>query len=159
MWLSQTRRIARPHHVYELKCPTSIVFTRTKHGANRVVQYLEKGDIRAAAIHGNKSQNARTEPLISLKPEKYRSWSPLTSPLEESTSTRFRMSLTLTFHTSQRAMSTGSDERAVPAPVAEPLPFATRKKPLISGPLNASSNKRFHRSSSTRGTTIPLLSR
>ena len=59
--------------MYELQCPTSIVFTRTKHGANRVVQYLEKGDIRAAAIHGNKSQNARLRALNQLKLEKYRS--------------------------------------------------------------------------------------
>ncbi|MEC8379617.1 MAG: DEAD/DEAH box helicase [Myxococcota bacterium] len=55
------------HILYELKCPTSIVFTRTKHGANRVVQYLEKGDIRAAAIHGNKSQNARLRALNQFK--------------------------------------------------------------------------------------------
>ena len=55
------------HILYELKCPTSIVFTRTKHGANRVVEYLEKGDIRAAAIHGNKSQNARTRALDQFK--------------------------------------------------------------------------------------------
>ena len=55
------------HIMYELQCPTSIVFTRTKHGANRVVQYLEKGDIRAAAIHGNKSQNARLRALNQFK--------------------------------------------------------------------------------------------
>ncbi len=36
-----------------------LVFTRTKHGANRLVEKLEKAGIPAAAIHGNKSQNAR----------------------------------------------------------------------------------------------------
>jgi ATP-dependent RNA helicase RhlE len=37
----------------------ALVFTRMKHGANRVVEQLAKAGIRAAAIHGNKSQNAR----------------------------------------------------------------------------------------------------
>jgi ATP-dependent RNA helicase RhlE len=45
----------------------TIVFTRTKHGANRVVKYLEKGGISAAAIHGNKSQNARTRALDGFR--------------------------------------------------------------------------------------------
>lgn len=40
-----------------------IVFTRTKHGANRVAQYLEKGGVSASAIHGNKSQSARQRAL------------------------------------------------------------------------------------------------
>lgn len=44
-----------------------LVFTRTKHGANRLTQQLEKDGIRAAAIHGNKSQGARTRALESFK--------------------------------------------------------------------------------------------
>ena len=44
----------------------AIVFTRTKHGANRVVEYLAKAGIPAAAIHGNKSQNARERALTGL---------------------------------------------------------------------------------------------
>ncbi|MFV0476906.1 MAG: DEAD/DEAH box helicase [Parahaliea sp.] len=40
-----------------------LVFTRTKHGANRLSQHLEKSGISAAAIHGNKSQGARTRAL------------------------------------------------------------------------------------------------
>src|SRR4029079_6637544 len=36
-----------------------LLFTRTKHLANRVAEYLEKHGIKADAIHGNKSQNAR----------------------------------------------------------------------------------------------------
>lgn len=55
------------HLLSELNCPSTIVFTRTKHGANRVVQYLEKAGIHAAAIHGNKSQNARTKALNRFK--------------------------------------------------------------------------------------------
>lgn len=44
-----------------------IVFTRTKHGANRVTQSLAKAGIAAEAIHGNKSQNARERALQSFK--------------------------------------------------------------------------------------------
>ena len=45
----------------------SIVFTRTKHGANRLVQQLERAGHKAAAIHGNKSQNARTRALNGFR--------------------------------------------------------------------------------------------
>ncbi len=44
-----------------------LVFTRTKHGANRLSQKLEQSGIKAAAIHGNKSQNARTKALAGFK--------------------------------------------------------------------------------------------
>ena len=44
-----------------------LVFTRTKHGANRLTKYLEKENIHAAAIHGNKSQGARTRALAEFK--------------------------------------------------------------------------------------------
>jgi len=44
-----------------------LVFTRTKHGANKVAQRLDKAGYRAAAIHGNKSQAARTRALESFK--------------------------------------------------------------------------------------------
>ena len=44
-----------------------LVFTRTKHGANRLTEKLEKDGIRAAAIHGNKSQGARTRALAEFK--------------------------------------------------------------------------------------------
>ncbi|MDX1634595.1 MAG: DEAD/DEAH box helicase [Marinobacter sp.] len=44
-----------------------LVFTRTKHGANRLTQKLEKDGITAAAIHGNKSQGARTRALQDFK--------------------------------------------------------------------------------------------
>jgi ATP-dependent RNA helicase RhlE len=45
----------------------AIVFTRTKHGANRVTKKLTAAGIAAEAIHGNKSQNARTRALESFK--------------------------------------------------------------------------------------------
>ncbi len=44
-----------------------LVFTRTKHGANRLSQQLEKDGISSAAIHGNKSQGARTRALADFK--------------------------------------------------------------------------------------------
>jgi ATP-dependent RNA helicase RhlE len=44
-----------------------LVFTKTKHGANRLAERLEKGGIRAAAIHGNKSQPARVRALADFK--------------------------------------------------------------------------------------------
>ena len=55
------------HIILTQKCYASIVFTRTKHGANRVVTSLEKAGIKSAAIHGNKSQNARTKALHRFK--------------------------------------------------------------------------------------------
>jgi ATP-dependent RNA helicase RhlE len=45
----------------------ALVFTRTKHGADRVVQDLGKAGIKAQAIHGNKSQNARQNALKNFK--------------------------------------------------------------------------------------------
>lgn len=48
-----------------VKC--GIVFTRTKHGANRLVKQLDQSNIAAAAIHGNKSQGARTKALAGFK--------------------------------------------------------------------------------------------
>lgn len=44
-----------------------LVFSRTKHGANKIVEKLEKAGILALAIHGNKSQSARTKALSSFK--------------------------------------------------------------------------------------------
>ncbi len=44
-----------------------LVFTRTKHGANRLAQQLDDDGIGAAAIHGNKSQSARTKALADFK--------------------------------------------------------------------------------------------
>ncbi len=44
-----------------------LVFTRTKHGANKLVEQLEKDGITGLAIHGNKSQSARTRALSEFK--------------------------------------------------------------------------------------------
>ena len=45
----------------------TLVFSRTKHGANKLADFLEKYGLRCAAIHGNKSQGARTKALKEFK--------------------------------------------------------------------------------------------
>jgi len=49
-----------------------LIFTRTKHGANKLAQKLDKAGISSAAIHGNKSQGARTKALAGFKSGKVR---------------------------------------------------------------------------------------
>ncbi|HEY5948852.1 MAG TPA: DEAD/DEAH box helicase [Kofleriaceae bacterium] len=49
-----------------------LVFSRTKHGANRIAEHLVKANIGAEAIHGNKSQNARERALANFKAGKIR---------------------------------------------------------------------------------------
>jgi len=46
---------------------TALVFTRTKHGADKVVKILIRNNIKAEAIHGNKAQNARQRALTNFK--------------------------------------------------------------------------------------------
>jgi len=46
---------------------TALVFTRTKHGADKLVKMLVRADIKAEAIHGNKAQNARQRALANFK--------------------------------------------------------------------------------------------
>jgi ATP-dependent RNA helicase RhlE len=52
--------------------PRTLVFTRTKHGADRVVKGLVKQRVEAAAIHGNKSQSQRERALAGFKSGKIR---------------------------------------------------------------------------------------
>jgi len=55
------------HLIKEYDWYQVLVFSRTKHGANRIATQLEKHKISAAAIHGNKSQGARTRALADFK--------------------------------------------------------------------------------------------
>lgn len=55
------------HLLDERNIPNALVFTRTKHGADKVVKFLSRAQIKAAAIHGNKSQNARQNALKDFK--------------------------------------------------------------------------------------------
>lgn len=55
-------------HLLETEAVEStLIFSRTKHGADKIVRFLEKADISAAAIHGNKSQGARQRALGDFK--------------------------------------------------------------------------------------------
>ncbi len=55
------------HKIGEESWQQVLVFTRTKHGANKLAEQLGKDGITAAAIHGNKSQGARTKALANFK--------------------------------------------------------------------------------------------
>ena len=55
------------HLILEGNWHQVLVFTRTKHGANRLTQQLERAGVTAMAIHGNKSQNARVRALEDFK--------------------------------------------------------------------------------------------
>lgn len=58
------------HLLNELKIDHTLVFTRTKHGADRIAKDLAKEGIKAAAIHGDKSQGARQRALTDFKDRK-----------------------------------------------------------------------------------------
>lgn len=55
------------HLLNEKKIKRTLVFTRTKHGADKIAKELKKASIRADAIHGNKSQSARQNALNNFK--------------------------------------------------------------------------------------------
>ncbi len=63
----ERKRELLTHLINEGKWQQVLVFTRTKHGANRLCEQLDKDGISSAAIHGNKSQNARTKALADFK--------------------------------------------------------------------------------------------
>jgi ATP-dependent RNA helicase RhlE len=55
------------HFLQNTAFTRTIVFARTKHGADKIVKHLDRAGIRAAAIHGNKSQNVRQRTLADFK--------------------------------------------------------------------------------------------
>ncbi|MDW7746011.1 DEAD/DEAH box helicase [Halomonas sp.] len=63
----EKKRDLLAHLITEHDWQQVLVFTRTKHGANRLAEQLSKQDIPAMAIHGNKSQSARTKALAAFK--------------------------------------------------------------------------------------------
>ncbi|HQY46767.1 MAG TPA: DEAD/DEAH box helicase [Usitatibacteraceae bacterium] len=69
---SKRKRELLSHLVKSNNWEQVLVFCKTKHGANRLAYQLERDGINAAAIHGNKSQNARIEALESFKANKVR---------------------------------------------------------------------------------------
>ncbi len=60
------------HLIRENNWSQVLVFTRTKHGANKLAEMLDKDGISSLAIHGNKSQGARTAALTKFKANKLR---------------------------------------------------------------------------------------
>ena len=55
------------HVLADKNIKTALVFTRTKHGADKVVKVLNRSGVKAEAIHGNKAQNARQRALANFK--------------------------------------------------------------------------------------------
>lgn len=67
MVAKQDKALLLVHLLQEKGIDRTLVFTRTKHGADKIVKYLNKVDIKADALHGNKSQNARERALDDFK--------------------------------------------------------------------------------------------
>lgn len=66
------KRALLSHLIIENNWDQVLIFTKTKHGANRLTEQLGKDGIKAGAIHGNKSQAARTRALAEFKEGKIR---------------------------------------------------------------------------------------
>lgn len=66
------KRALLEHLLEDQTIRRALVFTRTKHGANKLVQQLDRARIQAEAIHGNKSQSAREKALANFKSGKIR---------------------------------------------------------------------------------------
>ncbi len=70
-WVYDVERREKPALLVRLLAQTphtrALVFTRTKHGADKVVRYLVKAGVPAVALHGNKSQGARTRALDNFR--------------------------------------------------------------------------------------------
>ena len=67
-FVQQKEKQALLHHVVQTQdIDRALIFTRTKHGADRVVRHLMGAGIKAAAIHGNKSQGQRTAALQAFR--------------------------------------------------------------------------------------------
>lgn len=68
----QNKKALLVHILQDSSIKTALVFARTKHGADKIARDLTKSGIRAEAIHGNKSQNARQTALSNFKTRKTR---------------------------------------------------------------------------------------
>ena len=97
----------------------TLVFVRTKRGAARLAQKLERRGLPAAAIHGDLTQAQREQALKRFDNGKVGRWSRPTSPPAASTWTASRTSSTTTRPRTTRATSTAS---AAPAARAAPAP-------------------------------------
>ncbi len=68
----QNKRLLLTHLLEDKTIQTALVFSRTKHGADKIARELSKTGVRAEAIHGNKSQNARQSALANFKSRRTR---------------------------------------------------------------------------------------
>jgi len=68
----ENKRFLLIHLLKDTSIETALVFSRTKHGADKIVRGLGAAGIRAEAIHGNKSQNARQAALSNFKSRRTR---------------------------------------------------------------------------------------
>ena len=68
----QKKRTLLSHVLKDDAISKVLIFTRTKHGADRVARHLDRGGVRAGAIHGNKTQNARQRALKDFTSGKLR---------------------------------------------------------------------------------------
>jgi len=70
-WITSVDKKRKPallaHLIKEHNWHQVLVFSKTKHGANKLTRFLEAEGLKAAAIHGNKSQGARTKALAAFK--------------------------------------------------------------------------------------------
>ena len=89
-----------------------LVFTRTKHSADKVAEFLRKSGDRVDAIHGNKSQNSRQNALEGFRRGRSRILVATTSRRAASTSTMSRTSSTWIFPTSPKAIAQDRTHRA-----------------------------------------------
>lgn len=72
-YVNKTNKINLLVHLLKNKeIVSALVFSRTKHGADKIVKHLERSGFKAQAIHGNKSQNARQLALNNFKERKTR---------------------------------------------------------------------------------------
>ncbi len=63
----RNKRALLEHLLNDKSISRALIFTRTKHGANKLAEQLEESNIMAEAIHGNKSQTAREKALFNFK--------------------------------------------------------------------------------------------
>lgn len=117
-----------------------LVFTRTKHGANRLAEQLTRDGIPALAIHGNKSQSARTRALTEFKAGRCACWLPPTSPRAVSTSTNCRTWSTSTCRTCRKTTCTVSAARAARVRRARRSRWSAWTSMVCCATLNASSS-------------------
>ena len=70
--VEQDRKLGLLHFILDEQDGSFLVFSRTKHGADRLAKKLKRGGVRATAIHGNRTQNQRNQALRGFKKGDYR---------------------------------------------------------------------------------------